>query len=157
VIYGIWIGYMGRIHTWDGQLALSLQEGRVGLDELLRLHTPNRISIIPSAEVLTTPSRLLCCICSPWWEIESRWWRCVGGWTLGSGALAVPRLREAGRQYSHQHRGRKLLQPWLWLWGVRNVVVKWQSWREGKQFTASGSGNLETREFDFGGNFSVGS
>jgi hypothetical protein len=37
------------------------------------------------------------------------------------------------------------------------VEVKWRSWREGKQFTASGSGNLETREFDFGGNFSVGS
>jgi hypothetical protein len=48
-------------HTWDGELSLPLQESGVCLDELLRLHT-RRISIIPSAEVFPTPSRLLHCL-----------------------------------------------------------------------------------------------
>lgn len=40
--------------TRDGQLALTLQESRIGGDELLRLrHKP--ISIIPSSEVLRPP------------------------------------------------------------------------------------------------------
>jgi hypothetical protein len=45
-------------HTWDRKLSLSLQESRVCLDELLRLHN-HLISIIPSTEVIPTPSRLL--------------------------------------------------------------------------------------------------
>ena len=45
-------------HTRNRKLSLSLQESSICLDELLRLNT-RRISIIPSAEVFTTPSRLL--------------------------------------------------------------------------------------------------
>jgi hypothetical protein len=51
-------GWMVRNHTRNGKLSLSLQESGVRLDELLRLRT-HRISIIPSAEVFSTPSRLL--------------------------------------------------------------------------------------------------
>ena len=43
-----------NVHTRNGQLALALQESRIGGDELLRLrHKP--ISMIPSSEVLRPP------------------------------------------------------------------------------------------------------
>jgi hypothetical protein len=48
-----------QFHTWNRKLSLSLQESSICLDELLRLHYTPRISMVPSAEVSTTPSRLL--------------------------------------------------------------------------------------------------
>jgi hypothetical protein len=48
-----------QIHTWDRKLSLSLQESSICIDELLRLRYTRRISIVPSAEVSPTPSRLL--------------------------------------------------------------------------------------------------
>jgi len=54
-----WAGLHGINPTWDWELSLSLQESRVCVDELLGLHHTPRISIIPSSEVIPTPSRLL--------------------------------------------------------------------------------------------------
>jgi hypothetical protein len=45
----------GIVRTRDGQLALTLQEGSVGVDELLRLANKRPISMIPSSEVLRPP------------------------------------------------------------------------------------------------------
>ena len=46
-------------HTRDGQLALTLQEGSVGRDELLRLTNTIPISKYSVFRSLATPSRLL--------------------------------------------------------------------------------------------------
>jgi len=54
-------GLDGVNPTRNGKLSLSLQESRVCLDELLRLQSKPSISIIPSSEVIPTPSRLLNC------------------------------------------------------------------------------------------------
>jgi hypothetical protein len=54
------VGSKGDVkgHTRNWKLSLTLQERTVGVDKLLRLMR-RRISIIPSSEVIPTPSRLL--------------------------------------------------------------------------------------------------
>ena len=44
-----------KVHTRNGELALTLQESSVGSDELLRLAEKNPLATIPSSEVLRLP------------------------------------------------------------------------------------------------------
>jgi hypothetical protein len=49
------VSQAGWEHTRDGELALTLQESAVGVDELLRLMTKYPLAMIPSSEVLRLP------------------------------------------------------------------------------------------------------
>ena len=44
-----------EVLTWDGELALTLQESSIGIDELLRLQRKNPLAMIPSTEVFRPP------------------------------------------------------------------------------------------------------
>lgn len=109
-----------RIHTWNWELSLSLQESRVCFDELLRLRT-HRISIIPSAEVYSTPSRLLNCSSRD----RGRWFRNDHRMAIfflppSSAASTYTHINIANRDSSSHYCGL--------FGGVRGIVVG--SWLE---------------------------
>lgn len=138
-------GGKGRVmvHTWNWKLSLSLQESRVCSDELLRLHKKPRISIIPSSEVIPTPSRLLVYVlhlCMCFREVVGS---PSGGEIIVAFGFATRPLFNAAVVlwwYLHRHRELKHRRPllrllggsWGWWCGCRVVVQVAKEIRDAK-------------------------